>query len=146
MSAGPNSPLPFPARIPFIEQLGIELHALADGRSELRVDLKEAHFNSRSVAHGGVVMSLLDVAMATAARSGSGAPGVVTIEMKTSFMRAAEGAVRANGQMIHRTATLAFCEAELHNARGQLCARASGTFKLMRPAHAATSIPQPPME
>ena len=141
-----SQPLPFPTRIPFAEHLGLSLHALADGQSELRVDIREAHCNSRLVAHGGVVMSLLDVAMATAARSGSGAPGVMTIEMKTSFMRAAEGSLRANGKLIHRTATLAFCEAEVHNAKNQLCARASGTFKLMRPSHPASPTHHPPSE
>jgi acyl-coenzyme A thioesterase PaaI-like protein len=42
------------------------------------------------VTHGGALMTLLDVTMATAARSAACNPdmGVVTIEMKTSFMRA----------------------------------------------------------
>ncbi len=128
-------PLPLPARMPFAEHLGLVLHANADGLCEWRMDVQAAHCNSRSVAHGGVLMTLLDVAMATAARSGSAAPGAITIEMKTSFLRAAEGSLRASGRLLHHTASLAFCEAELHNARGQLCARASGTFKLMRPAH-----------
>ena len=146
MSASKPPPLPFPARIPFAEHLGLALHAFANGQSELRMDIREAHCNSRLVAHGGVLMTLLDVAMATAARSGTGAPGVMTIEMKTSFLRAADGSLRANGTLIHRTATLAFCEAEVHNAKDQLCARASGTFKLMRPSHAASPTHQPTQE
>ena len=146
MSASQPPPLPFPTRIPFAEHLGLALHAFADGKSELRVDIREKHCNSRLVAHGGVVMSLLDVAMATAARSGSGAPGAITIEMKTSFLRAAEGALRANGRLIHHTATLAFCEAEVHNAKDQLCARASGTFKLMRAAHVPSATHHPKLE
>ena len=146
MSASKPPPLPFPTRIPFAEHLGLALHAFANGQSELRMDIRETHCNSRSVAHGGVLMTLLDVAMATAARSGIGAPGVMTIEMKTSFLRAADGSLRANGKLIHRTATLAFCEAEVHNAKDQLCARASGTFKLMRPSHAASPTHHPTQE
>ena len=146
MSASQPPPLPFPTRIPFAEHLGLALHAFADGKSELRVDVREALCNSRLVAHGGVLMTLLDVAMATAARSGTGAPGAITIEMKTSFLRAAEGALRANGRLIHHTATLAFCEAEVHNAKNQLCARASGTFKLMRPSHTASPTHHPKLE
>ncbi len=38
------------------------------------------------MTHGGAVMTLLDVAMAVAARSARKESGVVTIEMKTSFM------------------------------------------------------------
>ena len=141
-----SQPLPFPTRIPFAEHLGLSLHAFADGQSELRIDIREAHCNSRLVAHGGVLMTLLDMAMATAARSGTGAPGAITIEMKTSFLRAAEGSLRANGKLIHRTATMAFCEAEVHNAKNQLCARASGTFKLMRAAHVPSATHHPNLE
>ncbi|NRF68707.1 PaaI family thioesterase [Aquincola sp. S2] len=129
--------IPFPVRIPFVEKLGLELHAFGDGQAELRCDLHEALLNSWEVAHGGVVMTMLDVAMAHAARSGHGGgpatgSGVATIEMKTSFMRPAEGALRAVGKLLHRTATMAFCEASLFDEHGALCAQATGTFKYLR--------------
>jgi uncharacterized protein (TIGR00369 family) len=126
-------PIAFPVRIPFVEQLGLELHACADGASELRVDLAECHLNSWEVAHGGVLMTMLDVAMATAARSlNLDGPGCATIEMKTSFLRPGEGELRALGKLLHRTATMAFCEASVLNSEGQLCAHATGTFKYLR--------------
>jgi len=56
----------------------------------------------------------------------------VTVEMKTSFMRPAEGRLRATGVLLHRTATLAFCEATLFDPADCACARASGTFKYLR--------------
>lgn len=128
-----SRPIAFPLRIPFVEQLGLELHACAGGASELRVDLKEAHLNSWEVAHGGVLMTMLDVAMATAARSlHLDGPGVATVEMKTSFMRPAEGELRALGKLLHRTSTLAFCEASVFDGEGHLCAHATGTFKYVR--------------
>ena len=132
-------PIEFPVPIPFVERLGLELWGFGGGAAELRVDLSEAHLNSWSVAHGGVLMTMLDVAMAHAARSAIGAgtdpataPGVATIEMKTSFMRPAEGALSAHGRLIHRTATLAFCEARVLDADGLPCAQATGTFKILR--------------
>lgn len=132
-----NQRIPFPYRIPFVEELGLELHSVGEGKSELRVDLAEAHLNSWEVAHGGVLMTMLDVAMAQAARSaprhdGVSGPGVATIEMKTSFVRPAEGELRALGKLLHRTATLAFCEASVLNGEGHLCAHATGTFKYLR--------------
>lgn len=123
------APLRFPIRIPFAEHLGIELHALADGEAELRIDLDPAHTNSWEVAHGGIVMTLLDVAMAHAAFSRDTPGGLATVEMKTSFLRPATGRLRALGRRLHKTATLAFCEAQLFDGRGRLCATASGTFK-----------------
>ena len=63
------TPLPFPLRIPFVEQLGFELWGFGGGQAEVRMDIAETHLNSWEVAHGGVLMTLLDVAMAHAARS-----------------------------------------------------------------------------
>lgn len=127
----------FPLRVPFVETLGFELWAFGGGRAELRVNLEEAHLNSWDVAHGGVLMTLLDVAMAHAARSPQGGhaelgPGVATIEMKTTFMRAAEGPLRAEGHLLHKTTTLAFCEGSVFDETGALCAHATATFKYLR--------------
>jgi uncharacterized protein (TIGR00369 family) len=77
-------------------------------------------------------MTLLDVTMATAARSVAPEMGVVTIEMKTSFMQAAQGPLVAQGRLIHRTATMAFTEATVFDAKGRVCTHATGTFKYVR--------------
>ena len=129
--------IPFPVRVPFVESLGLELHACAHGASELRVDLADAHMNSWEVAHGGVLMTMLDVAMAHAARSVNShdpahAIGVATIEMKTTFMRPAEGELRALGTLMDRTTTMAFTEGRVLDGEGRLCAHATGTFKYLR--------------
>ena len=129
--------LTFPIHIPFVEQLGFELLSMGGGEAELAVDLTEAHLNSWSVAHGGVVMTLLDVAMAHAARSlgkpeDNFGPGVVTIEMKTSFMRPGEGRLRCVGKLLHRSVTMAFCEGSVFGDDGKLCAHATATFKFLK--------------
>ena len=81
-------------------------------------------------------MTLLDVSMATAARSVSPEMGVVTIEMKTSFMQPAvpsnDGPLVAKGELIHRTATMAFTQATVFDAQGKACAHATGTFKYVK--------------
>ncbi len=127
------SPLPFPVVVPFVESLGIELHGYSEGHVELRVDLDEAHLNAWEVAHGGVLMTMMDVGMAMAARSATGhGGGVATIEMKSSFMRPAQHQLRAVARLLHKTATLAFCEASVFDDEGKLCATATGTFKYLR--------------
>ena len=78
---------------------------------------------------GGAIMTLLDVSMATAARSVDKASGVVTIEMKTSFMKPAQGPLVAKGRLMHRTKSMAFTETSLFDLQGNLCAHATGTFK-----------------
>ncbi len=130
--------IPFLVHIPFVAQLGCELQRFEDGQAELTLLLNEdAHTNSFGVAHGGVIMTLLDVAMAHAARSRNlhlpdGGPGLVTLEMKTSFMRPGLGLLRAQGSVLHATPKLSFCEGRVLNEQGDLCAHATAMFKFLR--------------
>ena len=124
--------LAFGVEIPFVQLLGFELVRMAGGESELRYEARPEHLNSFGVTHGGASMTLLDVAMATAARSVAPETGVVTVEMKTSFMQAARGPLVAKGRLLHRTATMAFTEATVFDAAGRPCTHATGTFKYVR--------------
>ena len=135
--------IPFGVRIPFVDHLGFELMRFENGQSELHYTPKPEHLNSFAVTHGGATMTLMDVTMATAARSVQPDMGVVTIEMKTSFMQAARGKLKAQGRLIHRTATMAFTEATLYDAEGKPCAHATGTFKYVKrlPTGAKSSNP-----
>ena len=124
--------LSFGVEIPFVQLLGFELMLFEGGHSQIYYDPKPKHLNSFNVVHGGASMTLLDVTMAVAARSVSPEMGVVTIEMKTSFMRAAKGPLVAKGKLIHRTATMAFTEASIFDAEDKICAHATGTFKYVK--------------
>jgi len=122
----------FGAFIPFVELLGFELTRFEGGESTLQYTPKPEHLNSFDVLHGGVVMTLLDVGMASAARSVQPEKGVLTIEMKTSFMRASPGdgsMLTVKSTLLHRTGRMAFVEGRIFDAQGQLCAQATGTFK-----------------
>ncbi|WP_372659287.1 PaaI family thioesterase [Hydrogenophaga sp.] len=119
----------FSVHIPFVELLGFELLRMEGGEAEIAFAPGPEHGNSFNVVHGGASMTLMDVVMAHAARSVEPAMGCVTIEMKTSFMRAARGPLRSEGKLLHRTATMAFTEARIFDAQDKLCAHATGTFK-----------------
>jgi uncharacterized protein (TIGR00369 family) len=127
----------FAVHIPFVEMLGFELVSWDAGRAEIALTLREELTNSWSVVHGGVLMTLLDVAMASAARSPNqpgieSSPGVVTIEMKTTFMRPGLGRLVGKGQLVHRTASMAFCEASIFDEADLIVAQATGTFKYLK--------------
>ncbi len=121
----------FSVHIPFVELLGFELQRFEGGEATICFDPKPEHQNSFNVVHGGASMTLLDVVMAHAARSVEPAMGCVTVEMKTSFMRPAKGALTAHGTLLHRTPTMAFTEGRIVDAAGKLCAHATGTFKFV---------------
>ena len=133
----------FGVDIPFVHHLGFELTVFEGGQSQIEYTPKPEHLNSFGVTHGGASMTLMDVSMATAARSIQQDMGVVTIEMKTSFMQAARGKLTAKGQLLHRTATMAFTQSSIYDEAGKLCAHATGTFKYVKrlPTGAKTSNP-----
>jgi uncharacterized protein (TIGR00369 family) len=122
----------FGVAIPFVDHLGFTLERFENGESELRYTAKPEHLNSFFVTHGGACMTLMDVTMAAAARSVNPDMGVVTIEMKTSFMQPARGALTGKGRLMHRTATMAFTEATIYDEAGRICSHATGTFKYVK--------------
>ena len=128
----------FKVHIPFVKLLGLELQRMQGGEAEIHLPMQEAFTNSWGVAHGGVLMTLLDVTMAMAGRSrlhhaDDEQAGLVTIEMKTSFLQPAHGPrIASHARCIHRTRTMAFCEADIVDETGRTVARASGTFKYVR--------------
>ena len=133
----------FGVDIPFVNLLGFELMLFEGGHSEIHYEAKPEHLNSFDVTHGGACMTLLDVAMAVAARSVEKEMGVVTIEMKTSFMQPARGKLSGKGRLMHRTATMAFTEATIYDSAGRACAHATGTFKYVKrlPIGVKSAIP-----
>ena len=124
----------FGAYIPFVDLLGFEMVFFDEGQSELIYTPEADHMNSYNVTHGGALMTFLDVVMATAARSVDKTLGVVTIEMKTSFMQAARGSLRVKSRLMHRTKNMAFTEGTVYDEQGRACAHATGTFKYMTKA------------
>jgi uncharacterized protein (TIGR00369 family) len=135
--------IPFGVHVPFVANLGFTLEKFEGGASELHFSPRAEHHNSFDITHGGAVMTLLDVVMATAARSAEPDMGVVTIEMKTSFMRPAKTAegehLVAKGLLLHRTKTMAFTDGKVYDVNGQLCAHATGTFKYVKRSPSVTS-------
>lgn len=129
---GAGRAIPFGATIPFVDHLGFVLTEFGDGRSCIEYSPRPEHLNSLAMTHGGAVMTLMDVTMATASRSIDRDLAVITIEMKTSFMQPALPAdkpLQCRGRLLHRTRSMAFAEATLYGAEGQVCAHATGTFK-----------------
>ena len=127
-----NFGLGFGVAIPFVNHLGFEMKLFDGGFSELSYAPKPEHLNSFAVTHGGALMTLLDVTMAVAARSVQKDMGVVTIEMKTTFMQPARGVLTGKGRLMHRSATMAFVEGTVFDQAGRACAHSTGTFKYVK--------------
>ena len=123
----------FGLHIPFLDHLGVVPEYAKDGKSRITLDLRPEYTNSFQVAHGGLIMTLLDFAMAAAARSAAKHPlGVITIDMTTSFLRPTVGKIVVEGIVLKAGKTVNYCEAVVLNAAGEITAKSTGTFTLRR--------------
>jgi uncharacterized protein (TIGR00369 family) len=119
-------------KIPFVVHLGLTTEALGEGTARLSMPLPKHFTNSLGTAHGGVIMSLLDVALCTAARTlHPDSVGVVTIDMSTSFIGAGSGArLLADARVMKDARTMSFVEAEAKNEDGSIVAKAIATVRV----------------
>jgi uncharacterized protein (TIGR00369 family) len=125
----------FDIHVPFVEHLGLRILEKGDGVVRLRLDPRPEFENSWGSVHGGVLMTLLDVALASAGRSlDDRCNGALTVEIKVNFITAANGPVLGEGRAQRAGRSLIFSEGELRSEDGTLLAKATGTFKLLYPA------------
>jgi uncharacterized protein (TIGR00369 family) len=116
--------------IPFLAWLGARLERVGDGEAVVVVDLVPELLNNHGGGHGGVVMTLLDNAMANAALSRIAfTREVVTIDIHVAFMSPATGRLTATGRATGGGRSVCFCEADIADADGRLVAKAMGTFR-----------------
>lgn len=121
--------------MPFLAWLGARRERVGDGEAVVVLDLAPELLNNHGGGHGGVVMTLLDNAMANAAASRIGfTREVMTIDIQVAFMQPATGRLTATGRATGGGRSLCFCEAELTGADGQRIAKAMGTFRYRQPA------------
>lgn len=128
---------------PFLEQLGIVSEEMSDDRARISLTLREEHMNSWQITHGGVLMTMLDVVMAMAGRAlHDDQKGVVTVEMKTSFLQpggVTGGRLEARAQAFHQSTTMCFCDGEIW-CGDKLVAKAMGTYKYLRSLKAKAGL------
>ena len=120
-------------RIPFVSHLQILTETLGEGTARLSLPVERHLTNSLGTVHGGVIMSLLDVALCTAARTlHPESVGVITINLSTSFIGAGNGAkLYAEARVLKDGRSLSFVEGEAQNADGTLVAKAVATVRVL---------------
>jgi uncharacterized protein (TIGR00369 family) len=119
-------------KIPYIQHLKITTDALGEGTARLSLPVEPYLTNSLGTVHGGVIMSLLDVALCTAARTlHPDSIGVITIDLSTSFIGGASGArLYADARVLRDGRSMSFVEGEATNADGSLVAKAIATVRV----------------
>ena len=119
-------------KIPFLQHLKIQTDALGQGSARLSLPIEPQMTNSLGTVHGGAIMSLLDVAVCTAARTlHPESVGVITIDMSISFIGGGSGArLMADARVLKDGRSVSFVEGEATNEDGSLVAKAIATVRV----------------
>lgn len=114
----------------FNEWFGTELVRFGDGEIEVSLVLKDHHLNPGGIIHGGVIASLLDIAIGLALRTRLPVEFAhVTTQLHINYLKPCRsGRVTAIGTAIHQGRRTGYGEATLVDDRDRMLARASGSF------------------
>ncbi len=113
-----------------VANIGTRIVELGHGRLVLEGNLTaESHgfpTSRGTVVHGGAIATLADEALASAAfTAAEEGETTVTADLRVDFLRPARpGRLVARATVRHRTRRLAFCEATIEQANGQVVAEA----------------------
>ncbi|MBC8082254.1 MAG: PaaI family thioesterase [Hymenobacter sp.] len=99
----------------FMHLIGADLTRIESGRVEAELTLRQQHKQQMGFVHGGLTATLADLvagfAAVTLVPEGT---GVVTVELKTSYLHPGVGQkLRAVGWVLKAGRRLHFCEAEV---------------------------------
>ncbi|MBB1603788.1 PaaI family thioesterase [Variovorax sp. UMC13] len=122
------------AALPFMALLGVRREFSRDGRARLVVDMRPELLNPTHSMHGGVVATLVDVVMASAAVSRVNfRKTAVTLNLNTSYLQPGHGRLTADGEVLSVDAdgSVVQCQACVTDAEGRVVARSIGSFRYL---------------
>ena len=112
----------------FTSDLGLAPERLDDGVARVRLVAGDRHLNGHGTVHGGVIATLVDVAMGTAVVAADEDARPVTIEMKVTYLEPGEpGELVAVARVRKHGRRVSIVEAEVMQ-HDELIAHAISTF------------------
>jgi uncharacterized protein (TIGR00369 family) len=127
------------AASPFHAGFGISVEHASAGDVRLGWEARPDHRNLQGLVHGGILATLVDIAMGLAVRSVVGPTRrPVTIDLDVHYLRPARpGRLEAIGTVVRVGTQVGFAEGSVTDATGRLLVRASGTYSVTEdPANA----------
>jgi uncharacterized protein (TIGR00369 family) len=120
--------------VPLANLLGFRAVEVDAGRCVMELDAGEEHGNIIGTLHGGVLAAVADSAMGVAfAATLEAGERCTTVELRINFLRPFDkGRIRAVAQVVRRGRNLGYLECDLLDAAGQLLARSSSTYMVLR--------------
>jgi uncharacterized protein (TIGR00369 family) len=116
--------------VPFAKLLGIEVDSVEPGHAVLSMKLRHEHMRNNAIAHGGVIATLIDSAMAIAIMALlEENERTVTVDLTIHYLRPVpEGSAKASARVVRAGRRVVTVSAELFDAEGKLAATAISTY------------------
>lgn len=119
---------------PFYAHLDLQLEALKNGECVIRLPYQARFGNSRGEVHGGIVASLLDIALTQAVWSTlDPQAGIATISLMVNYLASARGELVGTGTVMRNGRTVAFAQGEVRDATDTTICQATGIFRVIPP-------------
>jgi uncharacterized protein (TIGR00369 family) len=136
---------PRPVRIPsFGRMLGYRIVEASAERGVVEMKIRPEHLNRSGVVHGGVMMTLIDVACSVAGTwvpPGEPPRLSASISITTSFVGNVDrGVLRATGWRTGGGSRIYFAKGEVRDGAGNLCAQGEGVFRFRSPEALAVAV------
>lgn len=120
----------------FRKWLGVEYTVMEDGHAVLHMNVRPEMQNLRNMCQGGIVASLIDVTMATAAAGGNydtRLRPMATLELKVNYLSGATGSrLEAVADVLKLGSRSAVVRCDVKTETGEICATGLGTFMTRR--------------
>lgn len=129
----------------FHNLLGYRQVSWEENEAVIALDLQPKHLNLGGVIHGGVLTSLLDIAMAEAGTY-CPYPGrmrkAITLSLTTTFTgQCSGGVIRVTGRKRAGGTRIFNSTGEVHDEHGNLLAIAEGTFRIRSGSEKPEGVP-----
>jgi len=108
--------------------LGLEI-SYPEGTCVITFEPADFLFNPQGTLHGGIIATVMDIAMGHLLAREAAAPGA-TLEMKTQYLKAAGGGkLVCTGRFLRQGKGISFLASEMVDDRNELVAYATATWK-----------------
>ncbi len=129
----------------FHSLLGYRQASWEENEAVIELELQARHLNLGGVIHGGVLTSLLDIAMAQAGTH-CPYPGrmrkAITLSLTTTFTgQCSSGVIRVTGRKRAGGTRIFNSTGEVHDDQGNLLAIAEGTFRIRSGSDKPEGVP-----
>jgi uncharacterized protein (TIGR00369 family) len=113
---------------PFISHVGLHVEELSDKVSVVSLTINDKHKQRLGFVHGGVIATMVDVAMGSLVVAATGKPAV-SVEINVNYLlSASEGIIKAIAHLKRLGKRLHYAEADVVDDKGNILSTATGIY------------------